>query len=76
MSVEIYQLTPRGQSLAHNIYAPPNNPRWKVIQFLNQRGGTATKEQILNYVPSASWQTLAFLRRKEIVQLVGKMAEV
>lgn len=73
--MEIYQLTTRGESLAHNIYAP-DNPAWKVINYLNHKGGSATKEQILNFVPSATWHTLNRLRRKEVIQLVGKSVEV
>jgi len=72
--MEVYQLTDKGRALAHNIYAP-DNPRWRVIYYLNKKG-TATKEQILNNVPEASGHTLYRLRRKMIITLVGKMAEV
>ena len=72
--MEIYQLTTKGESLATNIYAP-NVPAWRVIQFLHRRG-QATKEQLLNFVPSATWHTLNRLRRKEVIQLVGRSVEV
>lgn len=72
--MEIYQLTGKGQMAAHNIYAP-ENPRWKLIQFMYRRE-TATKEQMLDNVPSATWHTINYLRRKGFIQLVGKMAEV
>ena len=72
--MEIYQLTNKGEMLAHNMYAP-NNTAWRVVFCLSKRG-QATKEQIISDVPSATGHTLYNLRRKNIIQRVGRMAEV
>jgi len=72
--VEIYELTGMGEMLANNIYAP-QKAEWRVLFYLKHRQ-RATQEQILNYVPNATWHTLNKLRRKKLIQLVGKMAEV
>ena len=63
--MEIYRLTDRGKRLAHS-YRAPRTPAWGVIYFLNKRD-VATKQQILDYVPEATSQTLAKLKIKRIV---------
>lgn len=68
--MEIYELTRRGESLAHNIYAP-SKAVWRVLFYLSKRH-QATKEQILNSVPEATWHTLYKLRRLKLITLVGK----
>lgn len=64
--MEVYRLTGKGEELAHS-YRFPRTPAWAVIHFLNRRGGVATKEQIFEYVPSASSATLAKLSIRNII---------
>ena len=63
--MEIYRLSSRGEELAHS-FRSPRTPEWAVVHFLAKRGG-ATKETILEYVPSASSLTLAKLRMRGII---------
>lgn len=63
--MEIYRLSSRGEELAHS-YRSPRTAEWAVIHFLNKRG-MATKEQIYEYVPSASSSTLAKLSIRGII---------
>ena len=72
--MDVYQLTARGEELAHNVHAE-NKPTWQVVFFLNKRG-RATKEQILDYVPGASWHTLSKLRRKGVIMQVGRREDM
>ena len=64
--MDVYRLTDRGEELAHS-YRSPRTPPWAVIHFLN-RQGAATREQIFEYVPSASTSTLQRLHMKGIIQ--------
>lgn len=63
--IEVYRLSNRGEQLAHS-YRSPRTPEWAVVHFL-QRRGSATKDQIFEYVPSASSSTLAKLSMKGII---------
>jgi hypothetical protein len=63
--VEIYSLTSRGMRLAQSHRAPINES-WGVIFFLSKRH-LATKEQILENVPSATTATLARLKLKRVI---------
>lgn len=64
--MEVYSLTSVGRALAHGI-RNPSNTKWKIIYFLSRRE-SATKEQILSYVPDATALTLAELKGKHIIQ--------
>ncbi len=64
--MEIYSLTTRGRALSHSVRSP-KTPEWGVIYFLAKQG-SATKEQIIGYVSSASSSTLMKLRLKGIIQ--------
>lgn len=71
--IEIYRLSGRGEELAHS-FRNPRTPGWAVVHFLAKRG-SATKEQIFEYVPSASSSTLAKLSMRGII-IGGKHASV
>ena len=47
--MRIYQLTDRGKALS---YTPTHEmtPGWKVVYFLKRHGGTASDEQIRDFV--------------------------
>ena len=72
--MEIYQLTALGDSLANN-YRAPRKETWLVLYFLKRRGA-ATKEQILENVPNAGWYTLAKLKRKGLIEVIGRRVAV
>jgi hypothetical protein len=63
--MEIYSLTTRGRVLSHSVRSP-KTPEWGVIYFLSKQG-SATKEQITGYVPSASSSTFMKLRNNGII---------
>ena len=71
--MEIYRLSARGEELSHS-YRSPRSPEWAVIHFLSKRG-TATREQVFEYVPSASSSTLAKLSIRGII-IGGKGAGI
>lgn len=64
--MEVYELTDIGKKMAHSPSAP-NKPEWAVIYFLSKHG-SATKDQILAYVPSADSGTLAKLKRIRVIE--------
>ena len=64
--MDIYTLTDRGRALSGSTRGP-RTPEWGVIYFLRKRGGSATKEQILGYVPGATASTLIRLKSKQII---------
>ena len=68
--MDIYRLTDKGRQLAKSIRGD-DSPEWRVIYFLGKRGGTATKEHILGYVPGATSSTLIKLRSKQIITNQG-----
>jgi hypothetical protein len=63
--MDIYRLTPLGESIAHNIRPPRNNARWRVIYYLN-RNGAKEKNDIIENTGATSY-TLAYLKGKRII---------
>lgn len=63
--MDIYRLTPLGEALSHNVYAPRNNPKWRVIFYLAKHGARS-KEDIVDNT-GANGYILASLRNKRII---------
>lgn len=64
--MEVYELTMKGRQMAHSPSAP-HTPEWGVIFFLSKHG-SATKQQILSYVPGADGSTIGKLKRARIIE--------
>jgi hypothetical protein len=48
MSIEIINLTQKGESLSHSV-RQSNAPEWRVINYLHKMGGRSTRDKIQMY---------------------------
>ena len=63
--MDVYHLTGKGEALSKS-WRSPRVPAWQVIHYLALKGA-ATRDQLLEYAPSATSSTLETLKRKGII---------
>ena len=64
--MEIYSLTPLGQTIAHSYRPPKDSVRWRVIYYLS-RNGSSERSELMNNTGATSY-TLSYLRMKNLIQ--------